>query len=230
MATAKDVIDTMAPPQPPTMLVTPQGDPYIAATTNQHNVSMWDTYRLGNDAGAGAIPQPIPFFIVPEGQIGSGWLTPKSWSETNMKMARRLPFAHDFCIDRLIISAISSGNRYDTLAFLLIVANLIVDSIIEVKIDGSEVLVDHLVHWGGTGLTGPVGPAGANQYLNSNPTIVGRKRLAKPILLQERQKFEVNVIINTANTLLTNAAVFSQSDKIVLRVYLEGSQSFPSGR
>lgn len=202
---------------------TPQGDLIVKNQAIQNNTSRYDTYTV---LTATAIPASIPFFEVPLGQAGSGFVRVKGYNETNMQLSRQLENPVAMTVRRMVVSVIPSGSALNVLATMQIVRNALEDSILRFSVADTKFRDIHLTWLGGTGLTGLVANGGAaNGTVNAYPGIAGRGDLEIPVPIRSRELFKVEIIRNINNTLL--ATVLPANTNLLFKVYLEGTTSRP---
>lgn len=202
---------------------TPQGDLIIKNQAQQNNTSRYDSYVVLTTE---TIPATIPFFQIPLGQAGSGFVRTKTYNETNMQVARRLENPVAGTVRRIVVSVIPFGTALNAIATTTLVKNVIEDSIVRLTVSDVKYYEIHLTWCGGTGITGMVdNAAAADGYCGAHPGIAGRQDLIIPVPIRSREQFAVEIVRNTNNTLLDDA--LPANTNLLYRVYLEGTFTRP---
>ena len=187
-------------------------------------VPRYDTSRF---VAGTSLPSQINFFQVPVGAAGSGFPL-KTDAHTNQLHQNKLEKGVSISVRAIeiaiyMVGAGRNGNRVSRF-----IAALFEDAHIKFKVDDTIELECRLMDFAkGSGMTGVpfMNAALAQNYVAPAPTIRGKRLLARNIPLAARQRFELELFPNQANTFLNST--IQPGDDIAITAALVGPTTRP---
>lgn len=175
--------------------------------------------------GPGPIPNPIRFFVAPQGQAGSGWAI-KGPAITNNFQSNQLDkgVAVNIAAVQVMLYAFGDSRLGDNV--MRRIAALWEDARIFLKVASTVELTAQLKEFAsGSGMSGiaNMNSPAPRTWLAPGPSIRGVRRLRRMILVAARQRFVFEIYWNQNNTYL--AQDIPAGEEIVIASQLYGMTS-----
>lgn len=214
----------MKRPEPIGVTTTPLGDQVVTKKAKETR-PRYDHFLLTTPLAA--IPNPIPFFVVPIGGAGSGFPI-KTEVHTNASLSRQLEKGVAINIVAIELALIPFGTARNGDVVMQTIAALWEDSYIRFRINDTVILEARSKEFtDGSGLTGiaPMTSPAPRTFVSVAPTVRGVRKLRRPAALAAREMIDFELFWNENNAFLAQG--LSAGDDILLGATIFGKTSRP---